>query len=111
MMVRTAPSPPHYAQLDAGTIALVIGGAVAVVTAFVSGLWQWIGGRKKSSTDMQASLVAGFVALLGKVQEERDRLLTRIDECEANGQRQDRRINKLERTMARHKIEIPEDET
>lgn len=98
-------------QVDSGTIVAVVGAIAVVFTGFITGLWQWLSGRKKSNIDAQASLVAGFVALLTSVQNERDRLLARITECESDNQKQDRRISKLERLIRQHGGEVPGDDS
>jgi len=91
-----------HSDIEPGTMALIVGTIAAAVTASVAGLWQWIGGRKKNTTDAQTALMGGFASLLASVQSERDRLLTRLTECE-------RRVEKLERLLIRNKIEVPED--
>lgn len=99
------------AKMDAGSIVVIVGGAVAIVTAFVTGAWQWMSGRKKTDSDAQASLVTGFVALLAEFKSERELLVKRISECETKLHLQDRHISKLERLMIKHNIKIPEDHT
>jgi hypothetical protein len=98
------------AQMGAELVTALIAGIAAVLTAFLTGLWQWWSGRKKADVDAQAALVSGFVALLGEFKTEREQLVKRVNECEANSQRQDRHISKLERVMSRHEIKIPKEE-
>jgi hypothetical protein len=95
-------------HLDSTSVGAIVAGAVAVVTAVVTGLWKWLGDRKRHEIDAQASLVSGFVSLLTSVQNERDRLLGRIGDLESNNQKQDRRISKLERVLSRNNIAIPD---
>lgn len=97
-------------EIDSGTIIAVIGAIAVIITGFFTGLWQWLSGRKKSNIDAGASLVAGFVALLASVQNERDRLLGRIDRCESDNQKLERRISKLERIITQHGGEVPGDD-
>lgn len=97
-------------QIDTGIIVAVVSGIVATLTVFITGLWQWISGKKKTSNDAQVSLVEGFVALLAEFKNERILLVARIIELEKANHQQDRHIAKLERIMRRHKIEIIGDE-
>ena len=78
------------------------------MTAFVAGLWQFISGRKKLNTDAQSSLVSGFVSLLTSVQGERDRLLSRLNDLEDENRRLDQRVGKLEKTMRKHHVAVPD---
>lgn len=97
------------ADMDAATIAVLITGAVSLAGALIAGFWQFVTGRKKNQIDAQGALVTGFVALLAEFKNERTQLVARIGELEANNQRQDRRIGKLERLMLQHNIDIPPD--
>lgn len=95
---------------ESGIITAIVGGIVAAVTGLATGVWQWLSNRKKLGIDAQASLVTGFVSLLTSVQNERDRLLARIDVLEAAHIKQDNRIVRLERVLRKHNIEVPNGE-
>lgn len=97
----------RVAQFSVEVVTVLVGGVVAIITAFVTGLWPFLTGKKKSDLDAQASLVNGFVALLAEFKSERELLVKRINDLEENNQRQDRHILRLERLMSQHNIRIP----
>jgi hypothetical protein len=99
----------RFGQLSAENVTMLVGGVVALLTAFITWWFPYLAGRKKSDLDAQASLVSGFVALLAELRSEREQLTRRIGNLEANNQRQDHHIAKLERLMAQHDIDIPEE--
>jgi hypothetical protein len=109
-MSNTDNKQTYYRYEDVSVLAAIIAGFVAIISAFFGGLWPWLSGRKKAVTDERALLISGFVSLLAAVQKERDTLIDRVAECEANNQKQDRRIGKLERAMIKHHIALPPDE-
>lgn len=99
----------HRADMSVGDTAAVIAGIVAVVVAFVTGLWSWMAGRKKANSDVQASLFAGFVLLLTQFKEERIQLVARIDKLEEINNKLEKHISKLESIMSKRGIELVED--
>lgn len=100
----------HHFDIDGATIMGIVAGVVAITTAFLTGLWQWLTNKKKSELEEQTSLIAGFSALLTSIQGERDRLMHRVDECEISNAKLDRRIIRLERELLKHNIDIPDEE-
>lgn len=95
-------------EWDSTSLTAVGAAVAAAVAAFVTGLWQFISGRKKLDTDAHASLLSGFVSLLTSVQGERDRLLGRLNVLEDENRRLDQRVGKLERTMRKHHVAVPD---
>lgn len=91
-------------HVDTGTVLAVIGSVGAVLSAVVAGFWTWLSAKRKTDLDAQASLVTGFIALLAEFKAERELLVKRIVDLEANNHRRDRHVRQLERIMARHGI-------
>lgn len=98
-----------YAEMDSASIVAIVGGVVAVVTVFITGLWQWVTGRKKTELDAQGALMSGFIALIAEFKTERETLINRINALERNNQQQDRHIARIERLMSKHNIALPKD--
>jgi hypothetical protein len=100
---------PSRSEMDTGTIAAIIGGIVAVLTALITQAYQHLSGAKKATADAQLTAVSGFISLISQLQAERLLMIARITECEAKDQKQDRRISQLERCLTLHGIDIPGD--
>jgi hypothetical protein len=69
----------------------------AVLVAGVSGFWAWYAARPRAEMDAQASMLAGFTALLAEFKEERKSLIARLAAAE-------RRINELEMLLIKSGI-------
>lgn len=112
MSGHTSPqrSGRFHADMDAGTITVVVGGIVTVITVFVGGLWNYLSGRKKSGSDAQTTTVSGFIALITQLQTERTAMIARLEVCEDKEERLDRRITQLERALIRENIDLPPEE-
>lgn len=81
-----------------GTIATVVG---AVLTAFFTGLFTFLGVRRKGKTDVQQSLNIGFETLIKELQEERTFLREERTELRAMIAAQAREVNELEERVRR----------
>jgi len=108
---KMAASAATKAEMSEGVIIAIVGTASAAIAAFVTGMWQWMVGKRRGELDAQSSIINGFIALLGEFKNERAQLVQRIDELERTSQRCSRRVLHLEGIMARHHMKIPaEDE-
>lgn len=87
----------------------LVGGVAVVAVAVVTGLWQWLGGKKKQDADASTALVSGFVTLLAEFKSERVLLIARVNELEETNQQLDRRIAVLEALMIKGNIAVPEE--
>ena len=96
--------------LDAASLTAIASAVALIVTAFVTGLWQWMSGRRKTDVDAQAAMVNGFVALLAELKSERTQLISRINNLEEENHRQDRHVARLIRIMMQHNIEITDED-
>lgn len=116
-MMVTAHRPQHHAQLQIdATIGAIIVAVVGVLTAFVTGLWQYIPGRKKSNAeagktaaDAHAVMVSGFVQLLNEAESDRNALRAEVTELRKASEKRDRFISRMIRVLHEHNIDIPED--
>lgn len=93
-----------------GWITAVAGAIATIIVAMLTGLWQFLSGRKRLDTEAQSSLLAGFVSLLTELKNERAQLLVRLGECEAGLHEKNRYIDRLKSLLRHHNIEIPEEE-
>lgn len=75
------------------TVVTTVGG---VIVAFITGLVTYLTTKKKSNTDVQSSLNAGFGTLITELQEERTVLRAERGELTAMVVRQNARIRQLE---------------
>lgn len=80
------------------TVATVVG---SVIVAFLSGLFTFLGVRRKGKVDVQASLNAGFNSLIEELQEERHVLQSERRELRLMVIEQDRKILTLETRINR----------
>lgn len=125
------------AQMDSGTWAVLVGGAVAIVLGFFNWLWPHLSGRKKmdaearkTDSDASASLSEHIVTLLSEFRKERTSFLEerasfmeertffrkeratfekQLDECIDGSRILSRRIDVLERLLQEHNIALPKD--
>lgn len=96
-------------KMDPGVVTTIIGSIAAVVAGIAAGFWKWASDRRKTDIDAQASVMNGFVLLLGEVRSERTQLVARINDLESSNHKLDRHILNLERLMTQHDIDIPPD--
>lgn len=98
-------------KMETSVVTALVGAVALVFGAVASGFWQWFSSKGKNTADVQSSVMNGFMLLLAEFKAERALLVSRIAECEERSEKQDRHINKLERLMVKHSIEIPENGT
>lgn len=107
-MDRTVEQPLHQ-DMDTGSVTAVVGGVATVAVAFLAGFWRWLGGSRKGSQEANAAVINGFVLLLAEFKNERTLLVARLDLCEAENQRLDRRVAQLESTLIQNRIPMPKE--
>lgn len=95
-------------QMDPGAVAAILGSVVIVTGAIVAIAQKVLSehrakrtASKKDANNLQESTMGAITALLKELRDERVYLKTQLDLAI-------RRIGKLERTMRRHQIEIPD---
>lgn len=110
---------------DTALLTAIVGTIGVVLVAWVTGFWSWLTGLSKNKaeavqheTNAAASVMNGFILLLGEYKAERAELITRIgqmndrqDELEAENAKWQRRVSILERIILRHHLRLPSDES
>lgn len=111
-------------NFDPAFLSAIVGTIGLVLVAWVTGFWTWLTGRKKNDaeslkheSDAAASVMNGFILLLGEMKTERADMITRIgqmnerqDELESENAKWQRRVSVLETIIIRHSLILPTDE-
>lgn len=95
-------------EMDVPTLTAVLGATGIAVAALFTGFWKWMTSRGKISIDAQASVINGFILLLGEFKLERAELVSRIGRLETENHGLYRHIAKLERAMRAGNVAIPD---
>lgn len=98
-------------QLDIEALLKVL---IPAIIAVCTGLFAWLGGRRKAKAEAEVTIAGGFQILVNKLQEERQELMKVVDEqstelvaLRSEVRNLSRQVALLERQLARHGIDLP----